>query len=86
MLAVWSERWNIKINVDKTRVIYFNHQIRQPDSVLMLNGRDTPFINSVKYLRVIFDKKIAWRLHIEMIEAKAFRHSLEYTPYSNVSS
>jgi hypothetical protein len=26
----------------------------------------------VKYL-VIFDKRIAWRLHIKMIEAKAFR-------------
>jgi hypothetical protein len=31
-----------------------------------------PFLNSVKYLGVIFDKRITWRLHIEMIEAKAF--------------
>jgi hypothetical protein len=29
--------------------------------------------NLVKYLSVIFDKRIAWRLHIEIIEAKAFR-------------
>jgi hypothetical protein len=29
--------------------------------------------NNVKYLGVIFDKKVTWRLHIEMIEAKAFR-------------
>jgi DUF2075 family protein len=27
----------------------------------------------VEYLGVIFDKKVIWRLHIEMIEAKAFR-------------
>jgi hypothetical protein len=26
----------------------------------------------VKYLGVIFDRKIAWRLHLETIEAKAF--------------
>jgi hypothetical protein len=32
-----------------------------------------PFVNSVKYLGVSFDKKITWRLHIEMMEAKAFR-------------
>jgi hypothetical protein len=38
-----------------------------------LNGRDIPFGNRVKYLGVIFDIKIKWRLHIEMIEAKAFR-------------
>jgi hypothetical protein len=30
------------------------------------------FVNGVKYLGVIFDKKVTWRLHIEMIEAKAF--------------
>jgi hypothetical protein len=27
---------------------------------IALNGRDIPFVNSVKYLGVIFDKKIAW--------------------------
>jgi hypothetical protein len=32
-----------------------------------------PFVNIVKYLGVIFDKKIRWRSRIEMVEAKAFR-------------
>jgi hypothetical protein len=44
-----------------------------PESCLKLNGRNIPFVNSAKYLGVIFDKKITWKLHIEMIEAKAFR-------------
>jgi hypothetical protein len=30
------------------------------------------FVNNVKYLGVIFDKRITWRLHVQMIEAKAF--------------
>jgi hypothetical protein len=38
-----------------------------------MNGRKISFVNSVKYLGVIFDKKVTWRLQIEMIEAKAFR-------------
>jgi hypothetical protein len=38
-----------------------------------LNGRNIPFVNSVKYLGVIFAKKSTWRPHIGMIEAKAFR-------------
>jgi hypothetical protein len=46
---------------------------RQPDSSLTLNGRNIPFVNSAKYLGVVFDKKGTWRLHIEMIEAMAFR-------------
>jgi hypothetical protein len=30
-------------------------------------------MRSVKYLGVIFDKKVAWRFRIEVIEVKAFR-------------
>jgi hypothetical protein len=37
-----------------------------------LNGRDIPFVKSVKYLGVIFDKRTTWKLHIETTEAKAF--------------
>jgi hypothetical protein len=72
-IAAWCERWNIKINEDKTRAIYFTHRIRPTEPLLILNGRNIPFVNSVKYLGVIFDKKITWRPHREMIEAKAFK-------------
>jgi hypothetical protein len=41
------------------------------------------------YLRIQLcvgsDTRITWRLHIEMIEAKAFRTFLEYIPYSKVN-
>jgi hypothetical protein len=47
--------------------------IRPPESLLTSNGRNISFVNNVKYLRVIFDKKIAWRSSIKMTEAKAFR-------------
>jgi hypothetical protein len=50
--------------------------LRPPDSLLTLNGRNIPFVNSVKYLGVIFDKRMTWRLHIETIEAKAFRTAI----------
>jgi hypothetical protein len=39
----------------------------------MLNGRNNPFVNQVKYLDVIFDKWITWELHMEIIEAMTFR-------------
>jgi hypothetical protein len=72
-MSVWRERWNIKINEEKTQAILFSHQRRPPDSLLTLNGRNIHFVNNVKYLGVIFDKKMTWRLHIETIEANAFR-------------
>jgi hypothetical protein len=79
-MEAWCERWNIKINEEKTRGIYFSCSRRPPESHLTLNGIDIPFVNNVNYLSVIFDSKITWRLHIEMVEAKAFRTFL--TVYS----
>jgi hypothetical protein len=72
-IETWCERWNIKINEEKTQAIYFSHRRRLPESHLKLNRRNNPFVNSVKYLGVIFDIKITGRLYIEMTEAKAFR-------------
>jgi hypothetical protein len=42
-------------------------------TLLTFNGRNIPFVNSVKYLGVIFNKRMTWRLHIEKIKAKDFR-------------
>jgi hypothetical protein len=52
------EHWNIKISGDKTRAMYLSQRSRPPDYLLTLNGRNIPFVNSIKYLGVIFDKKI----------------------------
>jgi hypothetical protein len=75
-LVTGCERLNIKINEDKTRAMYFSHQRAPPESLLKLNGRNMPFVNSVKYLGVIFDTRITWRLHVERTETKAFRTSI----------
>jgi hypothetical protein len=69
----WCEHWDIRINVDKTQAIYFSRGNRPTETSLTLNGRNIPFVNNIKYFGVIFDRKITWRLHIEAIEAKAFR-------------
>jgi hypothetical protein len=62
-----------KLNEDKTQAIYFPHRLRPTEAHLTLNGREIPFASHVKYLDVIFYKRITWRLPIEMIKAKAFR-------------
>jgi hypothetical protein len=72
-MEVWCKRWNIKINEDKTRAICFTRRNCPPDSLLKLNKRNIPFVNSIKYLGVLFDKRMEWSLHIQMIEAKIFR-------------
>jgi hypothetical protein len=62
----------------------FSHRLRSPGTHLTLNGRNIPFLCHVKHLGVIFDKEIAWRLHIEMTEAKNFRTFIRiYSPFKS---
>jgi hypothetical protein len=72
-MTAWCKQWK-KNNEEKTRAIYFSHRIKPPESLLTLNGHNIPFVNSIKYLYigVIFDKKITWRLHIEIVTTKAY--------------
>jgi hypothetical protein len=50
-------------------------------SHLTLNGRNIPLVQSVKYLGVIFEKKVTWGLHIKMIEGKASRTFIRVYEY-----
>jgi hypothetical protein len=62
-----------------SRTIWDIHQ-SSPEAHLTLHGQNIPFVNDVKYLGVNFDKRITWRLHIEMSEVKAFRTFIRIYP------
>jgi hypothetical protein len=70
-MGSWCQHWNIKINEGKTQAIYFSRRPRLPEDDVQLNGRNIPFVNSVKYLGITFDRRMIWRLHIEKTAAKA---------------
>jgi hypothetical protein len=72
-LEEWREKWNIKINEDKTRAVYFSKRLRRVESYLTLKGRAITFVNEVKYLGVTFDRRITWRTHIDLIVTKTLR-------------
>jgi hypothetical protein len=61
-----------------------SHSLGPPEAHLTLNGRNIPFINHVKYLGVIIDKRITWRLHVEIIEPRPSEHLLQSNPYLKV--
>jgi hypothetical protein len=83
-MEAWYECWNIKL-MKIRHGIYFSPSHQPHVSHLTLNGRNIPFINSIKYLSVIFDKKVTWRLQIEMIKAKAFRTFIRLYSLFNMS-
>jgi hypothetical protein len=72
-LEEWCEKWNIKINEDKTRAVYFSKRLRRVEAYLTLKGRAITFVNDVKYLGVTFERRITWRTHIDLIVTKALR-------------
>jgi hypothetical protein len=47
-MEAWCERWNIKINEDKTQAIYFSHRRAPVGTHLTLKGRNIPFVKEVK--------------------------------------
>jgi hypothetical protein len=48
---------------------------------LTLKERNIPFLNYIKYLGVISDKRVTWRMHIETtITLKAFRTFIRVYP------
>jgi hypothetical protein len=53
--VVWS--WNINIHEGKSLAICFSRRLRIPDYVLQLNERDIPFVNTLTYLGVTFDRR-----------------------------
>jgi hypothetical protein len=57
-------RWMTNISDDKTESIHSSHRFRPLEALVILKRRNVPFVNHVKYLFVIFDKRITWRLLI----------------------
>jgi hypothetical protein len=47
----------------------FFYRFRSLEAHTTLNEWNIPFLNHVKYFSTILDKRIIWRLHIEIIEA-----------------
>jgi hypothetical protein len=72
------------VDEDKIQAIYFCRRRMPVEVHLTLNERNIPFLSHVKYLGVIFDRKIIIRrMHIKMMEAKAFRIFIVFTSYIN---
>lgn len=62
--ALWFQKWNIKINEDKTVfVIYTTRKVKNKPTI-KLNKKLISCANSAKYLGMHIDQKLNWKLHI----------------------
>lgn len=79
-------KWKIKINDDKTQAIIFPYNKspkRTPSRQLRFNNNHINIKNQVKYLGVIFDKKLLFRPHIEAACEKAVKSFRALWPLLN---
>jgi hypothetical protein len=67
------ETWTIKMVEDKKQAAYSCRKPGSPRSRFTSNGQNILFVDNVKYLFVVFDRRNAWRIDTQAIEAKDFR-------------
>jgi hypothetical protein len=68
--------WKIKINSEKTQSIFFTTKrkaVNLPSSRISLKGNTVEWSNVVKYLGVMFDKRLTFRSHIEYSCSRALK-------------
>jgi hypothetical protein len=61
-VAIWTRKWQIKLNESKSVHIDFTNKIRQQP--IFINGTKVLYANTAKYLGMTLDAKLQWKGHI----------------------
>ena len=71
ILADWAQEHNLSFNADKTKAMVFTTRYKYEKPVLTINGKAIEYVDSFKYLGIIFDKRLSWTEHIKTQAKKA---------------
>ena len=64
----WCDEWGFTLSTEKTIGVTFSHHHKQPEiPALRLCGKEIKIEEQVKFLGVIFDRKLNWKAHINYI-------------------
>ena len=64
----WWDEWGFTLSTEKTIGVIFSHHHKQPEiPALRLCGKEIKIEDQVKFLGVIFDRKLNWKAHINYI-------------------
>ena len=69
-LQAWSLQWDMRLNVDKTKAMFFGHQPGDRLS-LSLDGVSIEQVTEFKYLGVILDEQLKFDAHVDYAATKA---------------
>lgn len=72
-LTEWCHRWQMEINVEKTKHISFSTLANTPRNSYTIDNLQIEQVDCFKYLGVFFTSDLAWDTHVEYITKKAFK-------------
>lgn len=72
-LEEWCSRWQMEINVEKTKHIMFSPTPETVPANYKINDTPIDSVQSFKYLGVFFTANLKWTCHIEYISTKALK-------------
>ena len=62
----WCDKWGFEISTSKTTTIIFSNKPHAEQNA-KIRDEDMKFSSTVKFLGVIFDKRLTWRAHIQYV-------------------
>lgn len=70
-LIIWLERNNLKINLDKTHVMYFKQRTNTTnDIIIQYKNQTVNEVDSTKFLGINIDKQLNWKVHIQNLSKR----------------
>lgn len=70
LIEYWCKKWKVEINADKTQAIIFTNKRKPPRKKLRVGTKEINWAKKVKYLGVVYDKKLIWKEHIQETHKK----------------
>lgn len=75
----WFKKWRMKINIEKSQFIIFDHRISTTSPTLQLEGKTIQPAASIKYLGVQIDNKLNFNLHTKNLKKKAISRAKHFS-------
>ena len=72
-LTAWGKRCGLRFNPEKSTAIIFTRSRKSAPKALVIDGKEVPYKESVKYLGVTLDRKLHWKQHIDEKVTRAKR-------------
>ena len=70
-LSDWAKSKGLKFNAEKTKVMIFTRKYKFEKPIIMIDRKNLEYVDTFKYLGILFDSKLSWKAHLKAQAEKA---------------